>query len=179
MIEALIFAVSDPWTVSSPLSTRTIISKPDEPWEKTPYGRTVNVRLSSNEGPEQLVNPNTGQNFVIYSAARSDNRNYCLGLLELVAPYNPMDANSWYKNKAGCIFYENPAEETYGVGHASFVKSPDDSEWWIVYHGMRDYIEGWSARSIRTQKFSFDDSTGWPVFPRPGYGPYPVPSGQQ
>jgi len=177
--QTLTCPVSDPWTVSSPLSSRTIISKPDQPWEKTPYNRTINVRLSSNEGPEQLINPTTNQNFIIYSAARSDNQNYCLGLLELVAPFNPMDANSWFKNTAGCVFYENPAEEAYGVGHASFVKSPDDSEWWIVYHGMRDYVEGWSDRTIRTQQFSFDNTTGWPVFPRPGYGPYPVPSGQQ
>ncbi|KAK5071177.1 hypothetical protein LTR64_007681 [Lithohypha guttulata] len=169
--------MSDPWTVSSPQSERLIISKPEQPWEKTPYGRTVNDRLSSNEGPQQLINPNTKQNFVIYSAARSDNRNYCLGLIELTGT-NPMDINSWTKNNASCVFYENDAEQVYGVGHASFVQSPDDSQWWIVYHGMRDYLVGWSARQIRAQQFTWDEKTGWPVFPRPGIGPYPVPSGQ-
>jgi len=169
--------VSDPWTVSSPLSERLIISKPDQPWEKTPYGRTINDRLSTNEGPEQLTNPKTNQTFVIYSGGRSDNQNYCLGLIELVGD-NPMDINSWDKNTEGCVFYENPAEEAYGVGHASFTQSPDGSEWWIVYHGMKDYITGWSARTIRTQQFTWDETTGWPVFPRPGYGPYEVPSGQ-
>ncbi|KAK5941060.1 hypothetical protein PMZ80_006337 [Knufia obscura] len=169
--------MSNPWTVSSPLSERLIISKPDQPWEKTPYNRTINDRLSSNEGPEQLTNPYTNQTFVIYSAARSDNRNYCLGLIELVGD-NPLDINSWDKNEAGCVFYENPDEEVYGVGHASFVQSPDESEWWIVYHGMEDYLEGWSARTIRAQQFTWDETTGWPVFPRPGIGPYDVPSGQ-
>ena len=54
----------------------------------------VNYRLASNEGPEQLVNQKTGQQFVIYSAARSDNRNYCLGQLELVGddPMNPSES---------------------------------------------------------------------------------------
>lgn len=168
--------MSDPFTVSSPLSERTTISRPTQPWEKTPYGRTVNDRLSSNEGPQQLVNQATGQQFVIYSAARSDNRNYCLGQLELVGT-DPMDLASWKKHEEGCIFYQNPEEEAYGVGHASFVKSPDGSEDWIVYHGMRDPTNGWSARTIRTQKFEWG-SDGAPLFPRPGYGPYPVPSGQ-
>lgn len=83
--------MSNPWTVTSNLTERQIISVPSNPWERTPYGRMVNYRLSSNEGPEQLVNPHTGQQFVIYSAARSDNRNYCLGQLELIGedPMNP------------------------------------------------------------------------------------------
>lgn len=168
--------MSDPWTVSSPLSQRRTISRPTNAWEKTPYGRAINDRLSSNEGPQQLVNPNTGQQFVIYSAARSDNRNYCLGQLELIGK-DPMDPAAWQKHEEGCVFYQNPDGSAYGVGHASFVKSPDGSEDWIVYHGMLDPTNGWSARTIRTQKYTWG-SDGAPVFPRPGYGPYPVPAGQ-
>jgi GH43 family beta-xylosidase len=169
--------VSNPWTTSSTLEERAIISAPDQPWEKTPYNRTINVRLNSNEGPEQLVNPYTNQTFIIYSAARSDNRNYCLGQLELVGS-DPMNPASWKKYTDYCVFYQNPEEEAYGVGHASFTTSPDGSEWWIVYHGMKDPTNGWSARTIRAQKFDWNED-GTPNFPRPGYGPYPVPSGQQ
>jgi GH43 family beta-xylosidase len=169
--------LSNPWTVESSFEQRQIISTPDNAWEKTPYGRSVNHRLSSNEGPQQLVNPTTGQNFLIYSAARSDNRNYCLGQLELVGS-DPMDPSDWKKHNDGCVFYQNPAEEAFGVGHASFTKSPDGNEDWIVYHGMRDPTNGWSARTIRTQRFTWSDEDGSPVFPRPGYGPYSVPSGQ-
>lgn len=168
--------MSDPWTVESNFTERQIISRPDNPWEKTPYARPFNDRLSSNEGPQQLINPTTGQNFVIYSAARSDNRNYCLGQLELVGD-DPMNPSDWRKNNQGCVFYQNPKVEAYGVGHASFVKSPDGSEDWIVYHGMRDPWDGWSARTIRTQQFTWN-ADGSPKFPRPGYGPYEVPSGQ-
>lgn len=168
--------VENPYIVSSTLSERKIISSPTNAWEKTPYNRTINDRLSSNEGPQQLTNPSTGQQFIIYSAARSDNRNYCLGQLELVGS-DPMDFASWKKNNDGCIFYQNPQEEAFGVGHASFVKSPDGSEDWIVYHGMRDPTNGWSARTIRTQKFGWNGD-GSPKFPQPGYGPYTTPSGQ-
>ena len=169
--------MSNPWTVESTLQERAIISVPDQAWEKTPYNRTINDRLSSNEGPEQLVNPYTNQTFLIYSAARSDNRDYCLGRLELIGT-DPMDPASWQKHTEGCVFYQNPDEEAFGVGHASFTTSPDGSEWWIVYHGMKDPTNGWSARTIRTQKFDWNED-GSPNFPRPGYGPYPVPSGQQ
>lgn len=168
--------MSDPWTVSSPESERQVISRPDQPWEKTPYNRTVNVRLSSNEAPQQLTNPTTGQQFLIYSAARSDNRNYCLGQLELTGD-DPMDPAAWDKHTEECVFYENPDEHVYGVGHASFTTSPDGSEEWIVYHGMKDYETGWSARTIRAQRYTWNED-GTPNFPRPGMGPFSVPSGQ-
>ncbi|MCJ1326520.1 hypothetical protein MMC10_003184 [Thelotrema lepadinum] len=168
--------MSNPWTVSSNFTDRQIISTPSEPWEKTPYGRQQNYRLSSNEGPEQLTNPSTNQTFLTYSAARSDNRNYCLGLLALTGS-DPMNPQDWSKHTAGCIFYQNPLEGAYGVGHASFTTSPDGKESWIVYHGMEDPTNGWSARSIRTQRFGWNED-GSPRFPRPGYGPYTVPGGQ-
>ncbi|KAI9727302.1 MAG: hypothetical protein M1828_006921 [Chrysothrix sp. TS-e1954] len=170
--------LSNPWTTINNLTDRAIISVPTNPWERTPYGRTQNVRLSSNEGPEQLVNPNTGQNFVIYSAARSDNPNYCLGQLELKAGGDPMNAQDWIKNNDGCVFYQNKIEMASGVGHASFVKSQDGTEDWMVYHGMKDPFLGWNARTIRTQKFTWN-ADGSPNFPRPSYGPFQVPSGQE
>lgn len=171
--------LADPWTLASP-PRRSVISVPDQPWEKTPYNRSINVRLSSNEGPQQLTNPATNQTHLIYSAARSDNRNYCLGRLTFVGAGDPLDPASWQKYTPSCVFAENPAEEVYGVGHASFTTSPDGSEHWIVYHGMHDYLQGWSDRTIRAQKFTFDgaDGDGLPVFPTPGMGPFPVPSGQ-
>ena len=168
--------MENPWTVASNFTERQILSVPDQAWEKTPYGRPLNVRLSSNEGPEQLINPQTGQNFLIYSAARSDNRNYCLGQLELIGN-DPMNVQDWRKNTQGCVFYQNPSAQAYGVGHASFTTSPDGKQNWIVYHGMRDPSNGWAARTIRTQEFTWN-ADGSPKFPRPGYGPYAIPSGE-
>jgi hypothetical protein len=42
---------------------------------------------------------------------------------------------------------------------------------------MRDPTNGWGARTIRAQKFTWNDD-GSPNFPRPGYGPFQIPSGQ-
>ncbi|KAK1810520.1 hypothetical protein LTR12_015100 [Friedmanniomyces endolithicus] len=167
--------MSNPWTVESNVTERQILSVPTQPWERTPYGRMQNDRLSSNEGPEQLTSPD-GKQFIVYSAARSDNRNYCLGQLELVGE-DPMNNQDWRKNNENCVFYQNALQHAYGVGHASFTTSPDGTENFIVYHGMEDPYSGWSARKIRTQKFTWN-ADGTPNFPRPGYGPYAVPSGQ-
>ncbi|KAI9756368.1 MAG: cysteinyl-tRNA synthetase [Chaenotheca gracillima] len=173
------YPVSDPWTVTSNLTSRTILSTPSQPWEQTPYGRSYQpLRLSSNEGPEQLTNPKTNQTFVIYSAARSDNANYCLGQLELVGD-DPMNVQDWRKRTDGCVFYQNALEGAYGVGHASFTTAggaDGDAENWIVYHGMRDPSLGWGDRTIRAQRFEWN-ADGSPKFPRPGYGPYSLPSG--
>ena len=97
-------------------------------------------------------------------------------LKELVGD-DPMNPEDWYKNNERCVFYQDRLTGAYGVGHASFTKSPDGKEDWIVYHGMRDPTNGWSARTIRTQRFTWNED-GTPDFPRPGYGPYAVPSGQ-
>ncbi|KAI1102472.1 glycoside hydrolase family 43 protein [Jackrogersella minutella] len=167
--------MSDPWTVNSTLLERRIISIPNEPWEQVPYGRPI--RLATNEGPQQLTNPKTGQNFVIYSAARVNTPWYCLGMLELVGN-DPMEYQSWRKHTAGCVFHQNSAAGVYATGHASFVSSPDGSEDYIVYHAqttanpLADIY-----RSARIQKFGWNDD-GTPKFPLAANGPFDVPAGQ-
>jgi len=77
------------------------------------------------------------QNFVIYSATRSDNRNYCLDQLKLVDD-DLMNVQDWRKNTQDCMFYQNPIAQAYDIDHASFTTSPDESENWLVYHEMLD-----------------------------------------
>lgn len=120
-------------TSTSSLTARRKISVPSEPWEQVPYGRPV--RLATNEGPEQLTNPHTGQQFVIYSAARVNTPFYCLGMLELVGD-DPMEYQAWKKHRDGCVFHQNTAAGIYGTGHASFTTSPDGTESYIVYHAQ-------------------------------------------
>lgn len=110
-----------------------MISVPNEPWEQVPFGRAG--RLATNEGPQQLTNPKTGQNFVIYSAARVNTPFYCLGMLELVGN-DPMEYQSWRKHRDGCVFHQNPSAGVYGTGHASYTTSPDGTESYVVYHAQ-------------------------------------------
>ncbi len=168
--------MSNPWTVDSDLSERRIISVPNEPWERVPYGRP-DTRLATNEGPQQLVNPKTGQNFIIYSAARVDTPFYCLGMLELVGN-DPMESQSWRKHRYGCVFHQNTMAHVYGTGHASFTTSPDGGEGYIVYHAQTTPNPSANLyRTARTQKFTWNDD-GTPNFPLAENGPFPVPAGQ-
>lgn len=168
--------MTDPWTVDTNLTDRRMISVPNEPWERVPYGRP-DTRLATNEGPQQLVNPTTGQNFVIYSAARVNTPFYCLGMLELVGN-DPMQYQSWRKHKDGCVFHQNTLEGIYATGHASFTKSPDGSEDYLVYHAQTTAQPlGDIYRTVRTQKFTWNED-GTPNFPLAEYGPFPVPAGQ-
>ncbi|KAK8112305.1 Arabinanase/levansucrase/invertase [Apiospora kogelbergensis] len=169
--------MSDPWTVASNFSDRRIISVPDQPWEKVPYGRP-DVRLATNEGPQQLTNPATGQEFVVYSAARVNTPFYCLGLLELVGD-DPMEYQSWRKHTQGCVFHQNTRTGVYGTGHASFTTSPDGRENYIVYHAQTTPNPAADLyRTARIQKFGWNED-GTPNFPLAENGPFPVPAGQQ
>lgn len=152
------------------------ISVPDQPWEQVPYGRPI--RLATNEGPQQLTNPKTGQEFVIYSAARVNTPYYCLGMLELVGN-DPMQYQSWRKHTQGCVFHQNTLTGVYGTGHASFTTSPDGKENYIVYHAQTTPNPAADLyRTARIQKFDWNED-GTPNFPLAENGPFPVPAGQQ
>jgi len=54
------------------------------------------------------------------------------------------------------VFRQNG--DVYGVGHPTFVKSPNGTENWIAYHAKRLSTDGWGDRSVRAQKFYIDSA---------------------
>lgn len=126
-----------------------------------------------NEGPEVLQHG--GRTFVTYSCGASWTRTYKLGMLELVGN-NPLDPASWRKSPQP-VFAS--AEPVIGVGHSTFVPSPDGRETWHVYHSKMDHREGW-RRAISIQPVKFADD-GLPDFGTPvAFGtPLAPPSGQK
>ncbi|KAK6858637.1 alpha-N-arab-like proteininofuranosidase [Apiospora arundinis] len=154
-------------------SDRRMISAPDQPWEQVPYGRPV--RLATKEGPQQLTNPQTGQNFVIYSAACVNTPFYCLGMLELVGN-NPMQYQRWRKHEEGCVFYQNMQAGAYGPGHASLTTSPDGQEHYVAQTTPNPAAGLY--RTARIQRFDWNED-GTPNFPLAENGPFPVPAGQR
>jgi hypothetical protein len=73
------------------------------------------------------------------------------------------------------VFRSNDA--TYGVGHASYTRSPDGREWWHVYHAKQDREPGW-RRAIYVQPMRWR-ADGTPDFgqPVPAGAPVPIASG--
>ncbi|NHM30990.1 family 43 glycosylhydrolase [Bacillus sp. C11] len=103
-------------------SERKMISTPVYDWE-------TNTDPQVNEGPEVLVKGDTIN--LVYSASGSWTDSYSLGLITACVSGNLMDPSSWTK-KDTPVFQS--ANGVYGPGHCSFVKSPDGSEDWIIYH---------------------------------------------
>lgn len=153
-----------------------------------------------------MTNPHTNQTFVVYAAARVNTPFYCLGMLELTGS-SPQQPQSWKKHKDGCVFHQNPEEGVYGTGHASFVRTLDGRETYVVYHALttadpeREYFFSLLLlsslpfrenenitfvlttcpadlyRTVRAQKIEWNDD-GTPRFPAAMTGPFPAPGSQ-
>ena len=137
---------------------RVLLSRPEYDWEKRGSGPTKSGKClpTVNEGPQILEKDGTVH--VIYSAAGSWCRHYCLGMLTLRGgdPLNPAD---WVKCKEP-VFVES--EGTHGPGHCSFVKAKDGKTDFIISHARRDAKGGWVGRGMRAQPFTWDGDV--PVF---------------
>lgn len=157
--------MKNPWTLAG---ERVRISQPDQPWER--IGRPY-----INEGPEVLTRG--GRTFIVYSASGSWTDDYCLGLLSLTGK-NVLDPAAWKKSN-GCVFARNDEANVYAPGHGGFVRSPDGSEDWHLYHAIEVPGASWGGRSIRAQEFSWN-ADGTPRFGRPtSFGTaLPLPSGE-
>jgi GH43 family beta-xylosidase len=145
---------------------RVKLSSPTESWET---GGPLNL----NEGPEILKHGD--QLFVVYSCRESWTPEYRLGMLQLINPEGSLtDPANWIKK--GPVFKGGP--HVYGVGHCSFVKSPDNTEDWIIYHSKKSMAPGWK-RDVRMQSFRWN-SDGTPDFgePIPAGKKITLPSGE-
>ncbi len=148
--------MENPYTMKG---KRVKLSSPVESWET---GGPLNL----NEGAEILKN---GEKvFVIYSCRESWLVEYRQGMLQLINPDgNLLDPNNW--KKTGPVFQGN--SEVFGVGHCSFVKSPDNTEDWIIYHSKKSTTPGWE-RDVRMQPFI------WNIDGTPNFGEA-IPAGKQ
>lgn len=144
--------MSNPYTVSG---ERVLISSPTNVWERRggpPY---------VNEGPQVLRRG--GKVFIVYSASGSWTDDYCLGMLTASETANLLLQSSWTK-ASGCVF--SKAATAYGPGHNTFVKSPDGTQDWHVYHANQSSGTGWNGRSLRAQRINWN-LDGSPSFGTP------------
>jgi len=129
------------------------ISSPNLSWER--QGGAVN------EGPYAVYN--AGKTFLTYSASSCNTPDYKLGMLTWTGG-DPMVAGSWTK-KSTPIFQRSDANGVYGPGHASFVRSPDNAETWVVYHANSSTSQGCgTTRTTRAQKINWNSDGS----PNPG-----------
>jgi GH43 family beta-xylosidase len=141
-------------------ASRTLLTTPTESWERQ--------AMPICEGPEVLAHGE--RTFIVYSASGSWTRHYCLGML-VNDDGQFLTASAW--RKVGPVF--SGTDSVFGVGHCSFIPSPDGSEQWIVYHAKEKSTEGWEDRSVRMERF-FWDAAGDPQFGKPVEARRPIPA---
>ncbi|MEA2710332.1 MAG: hypothetical protein QOF78_2933 [Phycisphaerales bacterium] len=155
--------MSNPWTISGP---RVQIAAPTAGWERNGMPIT--------EGPTTLQRD--GKTHIIYSGSGYWTNEYALGQLTLTTGADPLLASSWTKT-SGPVFSQG--NNVVGVGHASFTKSPDGGQDWMVYHAHNNPAVWTGTRDVRTQQFFWngDDSPDFGV-PAPSGAALSVPSGR-
>lgn len=148
--------MSDPLTLTSNLA---VIAKATLPWELLDGYTGANA---INEGAFFVVKD--GRIFIIYSANGCWSDDYCLGVLEHLGG-EICDANNWKKHEKPLFVKGNGI---YGVGHAAFFASPDETELWCAYHCLLRSNPSVTKMDRHTciQKIAFDE-TGYPVMGAP------------
>lgn len=139
--------LENPWTFKG---HGTILAQAQEPWElRPPYvpGKWGSIL----EGPYFLEQG--GRLFLVYSANGCWSDDYALGVLEFVGG-DMLSAASW-KHHADPILVKGNG--VFGPGHATFFKSPDGTETWCAFHGMRHENPKYEAqpRVLHVQRVGF------------------------
>lgn len=160
--------MADPWTIRT--NRVRIADNDDYLWERVSESA---LERGLNEGAQVLRRD--GKVHVVYSASGSWQPSYKLGMLTIEEGLDPMVPSNWVKHPEPVF---EGTERVHGVGHASFTRSPDGTEDWIVYHSKIDTVPGWQ-RNVRIQPF------GWKLDGTPAFGapippgvPLPLPSGE-
>ncbi|MEV6872962.1 family 43 glycosylhydrolase [Amycolatopsis sp. NPDC051128] len=106
-----------------------------------------------NKGPYTVYN--AGKTLLPYSASFCQTPDYKLGMLTWTGG-DPMLTSSWTK-KSTPIFQRSDANGVYGPGHASFVRSPGNTETWVVYRANSSAGQGCgTTRTTRAQKIGWN-----------------------
>ena len=134
-------------------STITLIASPTEPWETSAHPIL--------EGSRPLYVDENGKTILMYSANASWTDEYCLGSLTNVDG-DFLNASAWKKSSAPLF---QKTDSVYGPGGASYVKTFDGKEDWIIYHAARSKGAGW-IRNLRAQRFTWDAHHN-PIFGKP------------
>ncbi|WP_339250463.1 CBM35 domain-containing protein [Paenibacillus sp. FSL P2-0136] len=138
-----IVKMKNPWTLEGPEGT---VARPQYDWEK----QHDNI----NEGA--AVVERNGKTYFAYSASSFMNDNYSVGVSVADAGSDVMQAASWVKHPEP-VMKRSDENSSYGPGSPLFLKSEDDTEDWIMYHGIPTHGQGGGNRGIRAQSFHWDD----------------------
>lgn len=141
----------DPEVVLEP---RTLLRRPKSAWEM--HGWPVN------EGP--FIIENQGRTFLVFSGSSTFTPDYCLGIMGIDDNRDPMNPANWWNDVDKCVFYRNDAEDVFGPGHASFVRSPGK-----CIHNYHEFASQFKSLSSLYSTFYcnillIDDTELWMIY---------------
>ena len=160
--------MENPWTLSS---DRVMIAEPEYEWERqwiSPDGSKTAYPIHVNESPQFFESKNKDKVLIYYCASGSWTPYSCIGLLTADAGSDLTNAASWKKQDTP-VFEQQPEDSVFGPGSPSFVPTPDEKEWYMLYHARKipnDAPGATDSRSPRLQKISWD-ANGMPVLGKP------------
>jgi GH43 family beta-xylosidase len=164
--------MKNPWTLDS---ERVLLSKPEFEWERqwiNPDGSKTAYTIYVNESPQFFWNKNREKIYIFYSASGWWTPFYALGQLTADANSDLLDSTSWVKSKRP-VFKQSQENNIYSTGNCSFIPSPDNKEYYLLYSARKiesEPVGALDSRSSRLQKIEWNED-GSPYFG------VPVPEG--
>jgi beta-xylosidase len=125
----------------------------------------------SNEG--MTIFKNNGVYYMTYSGNHYADPNYGVGYAVSDKPLG-----MWVKYKNNPILKQDRSIGVSGPGHNSIIKSPDQKEWFIVYHSHADLRKPGGNRILNIDRLVFNKD-GTLSVKGPTRTPQPLPSGSK
>lgn len=169
-----IASMKNPWTLDS---KRVVISYPKYEWERqwiNPNGMRSAYPIYVNENPECFYSRDKKKILIFYSASGCWTCYNCEGMLSADVNSDLLNPASWIKHP-NPVFMQSAKDGLFGPASATFVPSPDGTEWFMLYQvktSSKNETDGGLIRnanittSIRMQKIGWD-SNGIPVLGKP------------
>lgn len=153
-----IAGMENPWTLSS---ERVLISQPEYEWERqwiSPDGSKTAYAVYVNENPQAFFSQSGDKVLIYYGASGGWTPYYCIGMLSADADSDLLDPAAWHKSDSP-VFMQNPKDSVFGTGGISFIPSPDQKEWYMLYHARQipnDAPGAIDSRTPRLQKIMWN-----------------------
>ncbi|MBP5198493.1 MAG: family 43 glycosylhydrolase, partial [Lachnospiraceae bacterium] len=138
-----IVKMENPWTLTGPECT---VARPTYDWEK--HGDNIDEGCA--------VVEHGGKVYFAYSVSSFTNDNYGVGLSVCDLSTDVMDENNWKKSTTP-IVSRSDENASFGPGSPLFVKSPDGTEDWLIYHGGPIGGQTSTDRRVRAQIINWTD----------------------
>jgi beta-xylosidase len=127
----------------------SLVGEPRLLAEATPGWEIADPKNHTNEGPH--VFKRGVDYYLLYSANHFLDPHYATGYARSRSPLGP-----FAKASNNPVLEARPELGVAGTGHASVTLSPDETEWFIVYHAHDPKAQNNTVRTVNVDRMTFD-----------------------